>query len=109
MVKFYYEKRPKSIDFLNELANLENHRPALYAGPQKLKNMRKAQNLLEYILIAAMLAIAGYAFVSNFDMKALKNYVFMRPEQEDTIHLKDENGNDKEVKLNLIKIEAMTP
>lgn len=55
----------------------------------------RGQNLIEYILIAAMLAIAGYAFVSNFDMKALKNYVFMRPA--------DPTDNAK------IKIEAMTP
>lgn len=41
---------------------------------------KKAQNLLEYILIAAMVAvILGYAFVGKMDYNKLKNYVFIRP------------------------------
>lgn len=40
---------------------------------------KKAQNLLEYILIFAMVAIAGYGFVAKFDLKKIKNYVFERP------------------------------
>ncbi len=56
--------------------------------------MKKGQNLLEYILIFAMLAIAGYAFVSKFDLKIIKNYVFMRPADS--------------ADATKIKIEAMT-
>jgi len=54
----------------------------------------KAQNLIEYILIASMIALAGYLFVSKFDMQKIKNYVFMRPA--------DSTDSTK------IKIEAMT-
>lgn len=56
---------------------------------------KKSQNLLEYILIFALIAVAGVAFVTKFDLKTLKNYVFMRPA--------DSNDSTK------IKIEAMTP
>ena len=55
----------------------------------------KSQNLLEYILIAALIAVAGAAFVSKFDLRTIKNYVFMRPA--------DSTDPSK------IKIEAMTP
>ena len=55
---------------------------------------KKAQNLMEYLLIAAMVAIAGYAFVTKFDFQNLKNYVFNRPA--------DSADNTK------IRIEAMT-
>lgn len=42
--------------------------------------MKKAQNLLEYILIVAMVAVVfGCAFVGKIDIKNLKNYVFIRP------------------------------
>lgn len=52
---------------------------------------KKSQNLLEYILIFAMLAVAGYAFVAKFDLKTLKNYVFMRPaDNADTTKIKIE-------------------
>jgi len=54
----------------------------------------KAQNVLEYILIASLIAISGYLFVSKFDLQQLKNYVFMRPS--------DSTDSTK------IKIEAMT-
>jgi len=54
----------------------------------------KAQNVLEYILIASLIAISGYLFVSKFDLQQLKNYVFMRPA--------DSTDSTK------IKIEAMT-
>lgn len=57
--------------------------------------MKKAQNLLEYILIAALFAFFGYIAVSKFNLPAIKNYVFMRPA--------DSADPAK------IKIEAMTP
>jgi len=41
--------------------------------------MKKAQNLVEYILIFLLVAVAGYMFVSKMDLKSIKNYVFMRP------------------------------
>ena len=56
----------------------------------------KAQNLIEYALILAMIAIAGYYFVANFDLNKIKNYVFDRPTYTDS------KGYEK------IKIEAMT-
>lgn len=46
----------------------------------------KSQNLIEYILIFALIAIAGYAFVSKFDLKTLRNYVFMRPASTSTVN-----------------------
>ncbi|MDD3435556.1 MAG: hypothetical protein PHC64_00230 [Candidatus Gastranaerophilales bacterium] len=54
----------------------------------------KSQNLLEYVLIAAMIAIAGYFFMSKFDFNTIKHYVFTRPI--------DSSDSTK------IKIEAMT-
>ena len=57
-------------------------------------NKKKSQNLLEYILIFAMVAVAGYAFVAKFDLSRLKNYVFSR--SADTAD------------TSKIKIEAMT-
>lgn len=57
--------------------------------------MKKGQNLLEYILIFAMLAIVGYVFVSKFNFNSLKGYVFMRPADS--------------ADATKIKIEAMTP
>lgn len=56
--------------------------------------MKKGQNLMEYILIFAMVAIAGYGFVAKFNLNTIKNYVFMRPA--------DSTDPAK------IKIEAMT-
>lgn len=57
--------------------------------------MKKAQNLLEYILIAAMVAVCiGYGFAGKLDYKKIKNYVFMRPAESAT--------------STKIKIEAMT-
>lgn len=55
---------------------------------------KQGQTLIEYVLIVAMVAMAGYAFVSKFDFRTLKNYVFMRPA--------DSTDSTK------IKIEAMT-
>jgi hypothetical protein len=44
------------------------------------RNMKKkAQNLIEYLLIAALIAVACYGFVAKFNINTLKNYVFMRP------------------------------
>lgn len=40
---------------------------------------KKAQNLLEYALILALIAVAGAAFVMKFDLGKIKNYVFNRP------------------------------
>lgn len=56
--------------------------------------MKKGQNLLEYILIFSLVAVAAYAVLFKFDFKAIKNYVFMRPADSD-------NSNQ-------ITIEAMT-
>lgn len=39
----------------------------------------KAQNLIEYILIFAMVAIVSYGFVTKFDLRTIKNHVFDRP------------------------------
>lgn len=60
---------------------------------------RNGQNLLEYVLIFAMVAIIGYAFVANFDMQTIRNYIFKRPASESTV-----NG----VTSTRINIEAMT-
>lgn len=57
--------------------------------------MKKGQNLLEYVLIFAMIAVVGSLVVSKFDLRTIKNYVFMRPA--------DSTDSSK------IKIEAMTP
>lgn len=40
------------------------------------KNKTKAQNLVEYILIFGMIALASYAFVSHFDLAKLRNMIF---------------------------------
>jgi hypothetical protein len=53
-----------------------------------------AQNLLEYILILAMVAVACSFFVSKLDLKRIKNYVFNHPA---------ESSNPTQ-----IKIEPMT-
>lgn len=55
----------------------------------------KSQNLLEFILIVAIIAVLGAAFVMRFNFQALKNYIFDRPA--------DPTNKSK------IKIEAMTP
>lgn len=41
--------------------------------------MKKAQNLLEQVLIVAFVAIVCYTVASKFDLKTLRNYVFIRP------------------------------
>ncbi len=55
---------------------------------------KQGQNLIEYILIIAIIAVACYGFVAKFDLKKLKNYVFMRPADS--------------VDSTKIRIEAMT-
>lgn len=55
----------------------------------------KSQNLIEYALILALIAVVGAVFIHGFDFKAIKNYVFNRPA--------DPTDSSK------IKIEAMTP
>ena len=41
--------------------------------------MKKAQSLLEYTLIVALVALAGYMFAAKFDLQTLMDYVFNRP------------------------------
>lgn len=53
-----------------------------------------AQNLLEYALILALIAVIGATVFAKFNLKIIKNYVFDRPV--------DSSDNSK------IKIEAMT-
>lgn len=60
---------------------------------------KNGQNLIEYLLIAALIAVASYGFVAKFNLQSLRNYVFMRPASTDTT-----NG----VTGTRIKIEAMT-
>lgn len=56
---------------------------------------KKAQNLVEYLLIFAMVAFfCAFAFAGRFNFAALKNFVFNRPT--------DSSDAGK------IKIEAMT-
>jgi len=57
-----------------------------------MKNhQKKAQNLIEYALILALVAVAGYYFVTNFDLTKIKNYVFNRPaDTTDTTKIKIE-------------------
>ena len=56
--------------------------------------MKKAQNLLEYILILMLVVLAAYTFTTKMDLKSIKNYVFGRP--ADSAHPTE------------IKIEEMT-
>lgn len=55
---------------------------------------KTAQNLLEYALILALIAVVGAAAFAKFNFQAIKNYVFNRP-ADSADHTK-------------IKIEAMT-
>lgn len=41
--------------------------------------MKKAQNLIEYILIFLLIAVFGAVAVSKFDYSKVKNFVFARP------------------------------
>ena len=43
------------------------------------RNKLKAQSLVEYLLIFAMVALVSYGFVSHFNFVTLRNYVFNRP------------------------------
>lgn len=58
--------------------------------------MKKAQNLIEYILIFSLIGVVGYFITSNIDFGKIKNYIFMRPGSQDA------GGGYS------IKIEAMT-
>ncbi len=60
---------------------------------------KNAQNLLEYALILALIAVAGAAFVMKFDLKKIRNYVLNRPASTGTV-----NG----VTGTRINVEAMT-
>ena len=41
--------------------------------------MKKAQNVVEYLLIFMLVTIMGYMFFSKTDIKKLRNYMFNRP------------------------------
>lgn len=56
--------------------------------------MKKAQSLVEYMLIAALIAVAGYVFIAKVDLTKIRDYVFVR-------HTDAEHPSQ-------IKIEAMT-
>lgn len=60
---------------------------------------QNGQNLLEYALILALIAIAGVAFVTKFDLKKIRNYVLNRPATTGTV-----NG----ITGTRINVEAMT-
>lgn len=47
---------------------------------------KNAQNLLEYALILALIAVVGAAFVMKFDLKKIRNYVFNRPASTGTVN-----------------------
>ena len=55
---------------------------------------KKAQTLVEYVLIFVLVSLIAYTFVSKFNFQAIKSYVFMRPV--------DSTNSSK------IKIEPMT-
>lgn len=59
------------------------------------KKKFKAQNLIEGLLILALVAIACFGVVMKFNFGKFKNYVFSRPT--------DSADNTK------VKFEAMTP
>jgi len=56
--------------------------------------MKKAQNLLEYILIFMVVVLTAYIFASKFNLTTLKNYAFM--------------GTKSTTDASHIEIEAMT-
>ena len=41
--------------------------------------MKKAQTLLEYVLIVAFVGLVAGMAASSFDLRTIKNYVFTRP------------------------------
>lgn len=55
---------------------------------------KKAQTLIEYVLIFILVVVMVYTFLAGFDFEAIKRYVFIRPV--------DSTDSTK------IKIEAMT-
>lgn len=60
---------------------------------------KKAQNLIEFALIIALIAVVGAAFVMKFNLRTIRNYVFSRPAAVGTV-----NG----VSATRINIESMT-
>jgi len=46
--------------------------------------MRKAQTVIEYVLIAALVAIISATCASKMNLKSIKNYVFDRPSDTTT-------------------------
>ena len=56
--------------------------------------MKKAQNLLEYILIFMVVVLTAYIFASKFDLTTLKNFAVL--------------GTKSATDASHIKIEAMT-
>jgi len=63
---------------------------------ENIKKFRKAQNLVEYILIATMFAVVCVTIIGYMDLSKLKNYIFARP------GIKDASGKYT------IEIEPMT-
>lgn len=47
---------------------------------------KSGQNLLEYALILALIAVVGAVVVSKFDLKKIRNYVFNRPATTGTVN-----------------------
>ena len=48
-------------------------------GLKDYQIMKKAQNLLEYILIFMIVAVAGYVISTKVNLNNIKSYVFTRP------------------------------
>ena len=61
-----------------------------------MKDVKKAQNLLEYLLIFMMVALAAYMFSSKMNLTSIKNYVFVRPaDSANPSHIKIEAMTDR--------------
>ena len=55
--------------------------------------MKNAQAMIEYLLIAALVAVLFGFFFSKMDIQKLKSYIFNQPQEEQT---------------NVIKVRSMT-
>lgn len=56
--------------------------------------MKKAQTLVEYILIFAIIGFVAFMFVTKFDFQSIKNYVFMRPQDSNSSQIRIEPMTD---------------
>ena len=85
LVKYWHKR-----NFINSYKheNLKSDSTNLYDVMMTLKNKEMtpalifhsdSHQLLEYVLIVAFMALLAYVTASKFDLKTLKNYVFMRP------------------------------